>query len=157
MDTSPAVAVDEDATAAPSSQWVVFRCDRRRFVTPLDRVREILPPLPFTRIPGCGVEVCGLVGARGRVVTVFDLGAILGLKPTTSVRDHRLLILDLGDRPVAVAVDEVLAVTFADLQPGAGRDSGLKLLEEDVVGSCRVGEEQHVALRLDRIVNRLLG
>lgn len=156
MDTSSAVAVDEDATAAPAPQWVAFRCDRRRFVTPLDRVREILPPLPFTRIPGCGAEVCGLVGARGRVLTVFDLGSVLGLRPTQSVADHRLLILDLGDRPVAVAVDEVLAVTFADLQPDDGRESGLKLLQEDVLGSCRMGEEQHVALSLDRIVIRLL-
>ena len=156
MDTDSAVVVGADATAGAGSQWVVFRCDRRRFATPLDRVREILPPLPFTRIPGCGGEVCGLVGARGRVVTVFDLGAILGLKPTRSVADHRLLILDHGNRPLAVAVDEVLAVTFADLHPDDG-GSELDLVKEDVLGTCRVGEEQHVALRLDRIVTRLLG
>jgi purine-binding chemotaxis protein CheW len=156
METDPAVAVDDGAPAPEGPQWVFFRCDGRLFATPADTVREILTPLPFTRIPGCGREVCGLVGVRGRVVTVFDLGAMLGLATTTERPDYRLLLVDLANRVIGLAVDEVTAVTHAEADAGANRDR-LRLEPEDVIGTCKFGEERPPALKLDRIVARWLG
>lgn len=92
-------------------QWVVFGCSGERFAVPLSRVREILLPQPLTRLPGCGQEVCGLAGLRGRIVTVLDFGAALGLGPSAAVSDHRLLLVEYGTEQVAGAVDEVLAIS----------------------------------------------
>jgi purine-binding chemotaxis protein CheW len=66
----------DEAVASGLSQWVVFNCGDHRFGLPLDRTREILPPRSCTRLPGCGPEVAGLVGIRGRVLTVFDFGIV---------------------------------------------------------------------------------
>lgn len=68
-------------------------------------------PQPVTRLPGCGPEVCGLVGLRGRILTVFDFGAALGLRPSVEAADYRLLMVEHGTELVAGAVDEVLAVS----------------------------------------------
>jgi chemotaxis signal transduction protein len=155
MEISPTIAVDAPRIPA-GPQWVVFRCGDRRFVAPLDQIREILPPLPFTRIPGCGPEVCGLVGLRGRLVTVFDLGAALGLSALECARDHRLLILERGAGSTAVAVTEVMAVARARVERGGAPDS-LRAPAAEIMGTCRVSDERHIALRLERVVARLLG
>jgi purine-binding chemotaxis protein CheW len=138
---------------------VVFTCDSRRFVVPLERVREILTPQPFTRLPGCGKEVCGLIGVRGRVVTVFDLGILLVSRPAARVPDHRILLVEHGPRLVGAAVDEVLTVAdtttqpFVPGEPGLG---GLELRREDVIGAGKVDGEPVVALDIDAIVGRVL-
>ena len=91
------VLAPEGVVSIPAPQWVVFACDGHRFGVPLALSREILPPRVFTRLPGCGPEVCGLLGLRGKVITVFDFGAVLGLRGATTFPDHRLLLLDHGE------------------------------------------------------------
>lgn len=110
--------VAEAGTGAPAAtQWVVFRCADRRFGVPLESVTEIITPRPFTRLPGAGAEVCGLVGVRGRVVTVLDMGILLGLPASRLVADHRLLLLDVTGRRLGAAVDDVVAVAAARMEP----------------------------------------
>lgn len=140
-------------------QWVVFSCDRRRFVVPLERVREILTPQPYTRLPGCGPEVCGLVGVRGRVITVLDLGVLLTSHPAITGADHRILLVEQGERLVGAAVDEVVAVAHAHTQPflpGEPGLAGLQLRKEDVVGAGKVDGQPFVALNIDAILGRVL-
>src|SRR3990172_7511427 len=107
MVPSPAA---EGAVVSAVSQWVVFACGEHWFGLPLERTREILPPRKITRLPGCGPEVCGLVGIRGRVVTVFDFGVIIGGGPSLAKPDHRMLVLFVQGRRGAAPGDEVLSV-----------------------------------------------
>lgn len=109
---SIASATDPLQRIAP--EWVIFGCSGERFAIPLSQVREILLPQPTIRLPGCGPEVCGLTGLRGRILTVFDLGAALDLRPAASVPDHRLLLLEHGGEVVAGAVEEVFSITHDD-------------------------------------------
>lgn len=94
-------------------EWLIIVCSGERYAIPLRQIREILVPQPFTRLPGCGPEVCGLVGLRGRILTVFDVGAALGLHPARLEAGHRLLLLEAGGGLVAGVVDEVVAVAPA--------------------------------------------
>jgi purine-binding chemotaxis protein CheW len=108
-------AAEAGSGASAVTRWVVFRCGEQRFGVPLAQVNEIVPPLPFTRLPGVGADVCGLVGVRGRVITVFDLGVVLGESAAAGVPDHRLLLLELGELRVGGAVDEVREIAAATL------------------------------------------
>lgn len=154
-----AVAAGLGVPLSPGPQWVVFTCDGRRFVVPLERVREILTPQPLTRLPGCGPEVAGLAGVRGRVVTTFDLGVLLTARPSAAVADHRLLLVEHGERLVGAAVDEVVTVTRATTEaflPGEPGFTGLRLRREDVAGAGRIDGEPFVSLNLDAILGRVL-
>jgi purine-binding chemotaxis protein CheW len=121
VSSSVAAAAGPDAPSLP--QWVIVACGGRRFGFPLQCVTEILSPRPFTRLPGTGLEVCGLIGVRGRIVTVFDLGIIVGGRPAAVQTDHRLLLLEVGRRRVAVAAEDVLAIEGAALLSEAEDDS----------------------------------
>ncbi len=120
---------------APSPEFrrVLARCGSRSVLIALDRVSEILMPQPFTRIPGAGPEVCGLIGVRGRVLTVFDLCGLLGEKPIDTARDHRILVVRAADRVVGLAVPDVATVAedeagdVAEAAPGTAKAEELDL------------------------------
>ena len=156
MASSPAT---DEAVASALSQWVVFACGEHRFGLPLERTREILPPRTFTRLPGCGPEVLGLVGIRGRVVTVFDCGVVMGGKSSTLATDHRLLVLIVRGKRVAVIVDEIIAVSrdetgITPIDQDAPRPYDIDA--EDIVGVGTFADQPFLALDPDRILGRLL-
>lgn len=132
-----------------ASQWVVFRCEGRPFGFPLERVSEIITPRPFTRLPGTGPEVCGLIGIRGRVTTVLDLGILLGLRPAAGEEDHRLLMLDLERQRMGVVAEEVVAVVSAQVMEAD--DGG-----PAVLGIGRSDEIDFTALAPERLLAPLL-
>jgi chemotaxis signal transduction protein len=120
------IVAAEAGTHGPAApQWVVFVCGGRRFGFPLEHVREILTPAPFTRLPGAGPAVCGLTSLRGRLLTVLDAGVILGGAAAAAAPDYRVLVLDMGGRRVGTAVDAIVAVSRAPLgEPGVGELAG---------------------------------
>jgi purine-binding chemotaxis protein CheW len=64
-----------------SAQLLVFRVGTLACAAEVDQVREILPRLPTTRIPGAPPVVAGLVNVRGTLVTVVEGWRALGLPP----------------------------------------------------------------------------
>jgi chemotaxis signal transduction protein len=101
---------------------------------PLDRVDEVLFPQVFTRIPGTGPEVCGLIGLRGRVLTVFDLCALLGGPGTDVARDHRILVVRAAGRVVGLAVPGVTTGGGGEPEATAGPPA-LELELDSLIGS----------------------
>jgi len=159
MHGESAVAAAERAAYLAAPQWVVFSCDDHWFAFPIARVREILPPRPFTRLPGCGSEVCGLIGLRGRILTVFDFGAALGLSPASEREDHRLVLLEHGDRVVGMAVDEMVAVTrlaARDLSLSTEVLRSFEIERDDVIGVGSLEGRPFTAVEPAAILERLL-
>src|SRR5437773_3400358 len=62
-----------------SARLLVFRVGALVCAAEVDQVREILPRLPTTRIPGAPPVVAGLVNVRGTLVTVVEGWRALGL------------------------------------------------------------------------------
>lgn len=145
---SPAAA--EAGTATPAvAQWVVFTCSGRRLAVPLQRIQEIVTPRPFTRLPGSGGAVAGLIGVRSRVITAYDVGVALGLDRSTAAPDYRILLADQAERTLGLVVDEICAVATLPLQPTETGDL--------VIGSADWDGVPVEALDLDRLLERALG
>lgn len=71
-----------DATRA---RLLVFRVGTLVCAAEVDQVREILPRLPTTRIPGAPPVVAGLVNVRGTLVTVVEGWRALGQTPPATI------------------------------------------------------------------------
>jgi chemotaxis signal transduction protein len=154
----PSSALNAAAVSA-ASQWVVFACGDHLFGLPLHRTREILPPRPITRLPGCGPEVAGLAGIRGRVITVFDFGVLLTGSASALRVEHRMLVVVVNGKRVAVLVDEIIAVSressgVLPLDADALRPYDIE--RDDVIGIGAHDEQPFLALDPDRILTRLL-
>ncbi|MFW6079512.1 MAG: chemotaxis protein CheW [Gemmatimonadota bacterium] len=108
---SKRAAAAEARVLGARSEWIVCHCDGHRFGVPVDGVREIVRGRPVVRLPGCGSGVHGLVNLRGRLLTVIDLGAALGLRASAGEAGHRFLVVEQGDRRVGLAVEGVHGLT----------------------------------------------
>jgi purine-binding chemotaxis protein CheW len=155
MTASDASEAGSGVTRAHAPLWLLFACDEHFFAIPLALVREIVPPQRFTRLPGCAPEVCGLIGLRGRVITVFDLGAALGLRPSTCAADYRLLLVEQGDRVAGVVVEAVSATEPLRMDALAPDDRGRRFA--DALGMGEWNGARVLALDIDHILGRLLG
>lgn len=84
-----------------------FRLKDRWFVTPRADVREILRPVPYTRVPGARPWLAGVANVRGNLLPLIDLRRFAGLAPTTVTRSSRLLVFSDDRVPAGFMVDEV--------------------------------------------------
>ncbi len=120
-----------------SARLLVFRVGTLACAAEVDQVREILPRLPTTRIPGAPPVVAGLVNVRGTLVTVVEGWRALGLPPLSPTPSPEAgatgstLILEMGKgedagngegagrKLIGFTVDEVL-----DMLTGGGGSGG---------------------------------
>ena len=87
---------------------VIFTLQGDRYGVLLSKVRTIVMPRPLTRVPRAPRAMLGIMNLRGRVVSVVDLAALLGL---TSVATHgKVLLLDRGRTELGMAVSDVLGI-----------------------------------------------
>jgi purine-binding chemotaxis protein CheW len=110
-------------------QLVVCALGGEEYGLPIEHVREIVrfsEPRPVASdVPW----MRGVISLRGRLVPVHDLAARLGIgsRPPAGGATAKLVIVDTGDEPVGVLVDdvvEVLRVEESQLEPvpsGEGR------------------------------------
>ena len=92
---------DADAT------FVVVTVGSCLCAVPIADVVETMRPLPVEPIAGAPSFVCGIAILRGIPVPVVDLGLLLAVP---AMRGARFVALRLGERRVAMKVDDVVGV-----------------------------------------------
>jgi len=102
-------------------RFLIFRVGELTCGAEVTSVREILPALTTTRIPGAPEMVSGVVNVRGTLVTVADGRRTLGQVPGNGQRS--IILLESGVKPLGLAVDEVVdmvALTPEEVSPREG-------------------------------------
>jgi chemotaxis signal transduction protein len=159
MSPDTGVAAEEGVAVSAGLQWVVFACDEFRFGVRLDRIREIVAVPGYTRLPGCGPEVCGLIALRGRIITVLDFAAAHGFAPAARLADHALLLLERGEGLVGLAVERMIGVAHEHATGLALSGEALHALEagrDDVLGVGELDGVPFTAVDPDVLIGRLL-
>lgn len=135
----------------PRAEYLAFRLNDEIYAVAIDRIGEILRIPPITPVPRSGDHIMGIVGVRGRVLTVIDLRSRLGLDRPPPTRHARILVLPWDNTDsVGLYVDGVLQVhrLAADeielASDGLGGDVG-----DHVVGIARVEGNLVVVIRLE--------
>ncbi len=106
-------------------------------------VREIMPILPATRVPGAPDQVAGVINIRGRITTLVDARRCLGQRSGDD--EGSLVVLDSGSRVVGLVVDEVIDLISVSGEALAERDE-LPGIEAEFVRAVGQHAEQAFAL-----------
>ena len=102
-----------------AQQLVVFSLAGEEYALPIGAVHEIIR---FTEPRSVASEadwIRGVIGLRGKIIPIFDLGARLQLA-TGDREPGKIVIVEAGTSQVGVMVDdveEVLTVTSDQLEP----------------------------------------
>jgi purine-binding chemotaxis protein CheW len=97
-------------SATLSKDLVRVEVDGVLYALDVDRIREIVNPLPIIELPREREFILGVSDYRDDVVPVVDLRRFFGLSPAQTSRRTKWIILDAGVRLVGVVVDAVLDV-----------------------------------------------
>lgn len=94
---------------------LTVRLARDLFALPAQAVREILDPIPVTRVPGAPSSTAGLVNVRGRIVPLMDLRITFDLATAPLGPDSRIVVLERASEDqvdlVGIIADQVRAVS----------------------------------------------
>ena len=111
------------AAAAAPMQVVMLGIGDEVFALDSNLVREIIDPVPATRVAGARPYLPCVINVRGNVIPLADLRARFGMPKTADTADTRIVVLEIeidGD-PVLVGVvadkvHEVTQISPADVQ-----------------------------------------
>ena len=92
---------------SPTLHAVIFRIGALNCAAPAGIVREILPRLSATRIPGVAESIDGLVNVRGSLLTVID-GHRLLHQERRAEDEGAIVVLEVAGRRYGLAVGQVV-------------------------------------------------
>lgn len=96
-------------------QVVMIGLGDEKFALDAESVREIIDPIPATRVAGAKAFVPGVINVRGNVIPYADLRIRFGMPAARETVDTRIVVLEvrIDNDPVLVGVtaDKVYEVT----------------------------------------------
>jgi purine-binding chemotaxis protein CheW len=112
-----AAAGQENAVSAvrDAMQVVMIGLGDEKFALDAGLVREIIDPVPATKVAGAKSFVPSVINVRGNVIPLADLRIRFGMPVTEDTADTRIVVVevDIDKEPVLVGVmaDKVYEVT----------------------------------------------
>lgn len=118
-------AGDDGAGAAVESkqgeiQLVTFRLGKEEYGVDIMQVREIIRPVPITRIPDAGDLIEGVMELRNEVIPVLDLRRRFMASAAESGKEDRIVVASVSGTTMGLVVDavsEVLRVSRGAIEP----------------------------------------
>ncbi|MGT2437769.1 chemotaxis protein CheW [Bradyrhizobium betae] len=104
-----------DGHQAGAMQVVMIGLGEEKFALDAGLVREIIDPVPVTKVAGARAFVPSVINVRGNVIPLADLRIRFGMPQPDNSADTRIVVieLELDGEPVLVGVtaDKVYEVT----------------------------------------------
>jgi purine-binding chemotaxis protein CheW len=129
----------------------IFALDARQ-------VREILDPIPVTRVPGAQSYVSSILNVRGKVIPLADLRLRFGMPPASVTPDSRFIVIEIefAGEPTTIGIvaDKVYEVTDLDTSSlQKAPPIGMHWQPEFIAGIGKWNDEFIVLPNLERIFN----
>ncbi len=141
---------------SPTLHAVVFRIGEIICAAPAGIVREILPRLPATRIPGVTDAVEGLVNVRGTLLTVLD-GHVLLQQHRKADDEGAIVVVDVAGRRFGLGVGQVLDFLEVPERSIAER-ADLPGIDPRLVKAVGLSGDQHfILLDVDALMAPIIG
>ncbi len=93
-----------------SGRYVCFALGSIDYVLPVENVVQIVKQENILGVPDAPAFIRGVIGLRGEVVPVIDLGARLDIVRKEAGRKNRVIMAELSGRYCGLLVDEVREV-----------------------------------------------
>ncbi|KMO11543.1 chemotaxis protein CheW [Methylobacterium platani JCM 14648] len=139
-------------------QVVKVRIGSETFALDAGMVREIIDPIPATRVAGARAHLDRVVNVRGNVVPLADIRERFGMTPEAATPDTRFVVIEVGiaGDPVVVALvaDKVFEVT--EVQTGTAQQVpkvGTTWRPEYIKSIVKCGDEFVILPDVERILN----
>ena len=105
-------------------RYVVFSMGKEKYGLRVEVTKEITLPKKITPLPESEPYMKGIMNLRGAIIPVFDLAEKLELGLDSSEERNKIIVIEIGDKTVGFAVDEVFEVViFEKVEPSPISDN----------------------------------
>jgi purine-binding chemotaxis protein CheW len=143
------------AVLAPAGKYLVFSLGGEEYGIAVSQVREIIGPMPVTRVPRVPESVLGVINLRGKVIPVVDLRIRFGLEPIDHGLRTCIVVVQAADAEFGLVVDcvsEVIGIGETEIEEppafGPGVDTPYLL------GVAKCGPHVRLLLDIERVLSR---
>lgn len=91
-------------------QTILFKLGNETYGLPISAVKEIIKPLPVTKVPRTAEYVEGIIDLRGLILPIINLRILLGLAPAEMTDDSRFIHVVAEGQDLGIMVDMVSEV-----------------------------------------------
>ena len=134
-------------------EYVTAMIGGQLFGLPISRVQDVFMPDRITRVPLSEPEIAGVLNLRGRIVTVVDMRARLGLPKNEEGKPPMAVGVDLRGESYGLLIDQIGEVLRL---PGNGREDNPVNLDPRLAklagGVHRLEGQLMVILDVDRVL-----
>ena len=135
-------------------EYVTVTLDGQLFGLPISRVQDVFMPDRLTRVPLAPPEIAGVLNLRGRIVTVIDMRARLGLPRAEDGKVPMAVGVDLRGESYGLLIDtvgEVMKLSNGTREPNpVNLDARLARVS---AGVHRLEGQLLVILDVDQVLN----
>ena len=96
-----------ETTDGTVAEYVTAVIGGQLFGLPISRVQDVFMPERLTRVPLSSVEIAGVLNLRGRIVTVIDMRARLGLARADDGKPPMAVGVDLRGESYGLLIDQI--------------------------------------------------
>src|SRR5437588_11695875 len=134
-------------------EYVTAMIGGQLFGLPISRVQDVFMPERVTRVPLSPRDIAGVLNLRGRIVTVVDMRARLGLPKNEEGKPPMAVGVDLRGESYGLLIDQIGEVLRL---PGNGREDNPVNLDPRLAklagGVHRLEGQLMVILDVDRVL-----
>lgn len=146
-----------EALLAPPAQAALlatFRVRDALCAVDAQEVQEVIRVESITPVRHAPPGVAGVMNLRGKIVTLLDLGVVLGLGETTIAKESRIFIVEDRNEFLGVLVDSVGEVVEIAGHPGDAPPANTSPAQARFFKRvCRVGGRVIAVLNIREVVN----
>src|SRR5205823_12719599 len=134
-------------------EYVTAMIGGQLFGLPISRVQDVFMPERVTRVPLSSREIAGVLNLRGRIVTIVDMRARLGLPMNDDGKPPMAVAVDLRGGSYGLLIDQIGEVLRL---PDEGREENPVNLDPRMAklagGVHRLDGQLLVVLDVDRVL-----
>ena len=142
-----------ETTDGAVAEYVTAVIGGQLFGLPISRVQDVFMPERLTRVPLSSVEIAGVLNLRGRIVTVIDMRARLGLARADDGKPPMAVGVDLRGESYGLLIDQIGEVLRL---PEESREENPVILDPRMAklagGVHRLDGQLMVILDVDRVL-----
>ncbi len=131
---------------------IVFSIGSGVFGINVMKVREIINPLPVTRMPNGHPNVEGIIRLREEVIPVVDLAKVIGFPPSEHPQQDKLIVAELNKIKVAFhvhSVSRIHRISWEQIEKPTQLSQGL---EGSTIGVIKMDDLMILLLDYEKIV-----
>jgi len=136
-----------------AAEFVTAVIGGQLFGLPISRVQDVFMPQRLTRVPLSSVEIAGVLNLRGRIVTVIDMRARLGVDKADDGKPAMAVGVDLRGESYGLLIDQIGEVLR--LSEGSREENPVNLdprMAKFAGGVHRLDGQLMVVLDVDRVL-----